>query len=186
MILIGRLLRGAAQLAALIGALALVAMMLQIAADVLARNLFSAPLPFTQTLVTRWHMVAAAFLPLALTEILDRHISVEVVFQTFSSRWRRIVGGAVTLYACAVACVVTWPLWREALKQAAAGAFELENGQAMPIWQPWFCLPAGFALLAAVLLYRAVILWTGAASGMGETRIDAEPDAANPHAGTGA
>ncbi|MEC9432116.1 MAG: TRAP transporter small permease [Pseudomonadota bacterium] len=170
---IGRALRGAADLLALLGAVALVWMMVQVAADVALKNLVSLNAPFTQTLATKWAMVAAAFLPLALTEVLDRHISVEIAFQHFPPRARRIVGGAVCLYASVVTAALVWPMWTEALKRFAAGSFELEAGEAMITWPPFFFLPLGFGLFSAVLLHRAVVLWTGAESGMGETRIDA-------------
>lgn len=181
--MIGKILRLAADGVALLGALALILMMLQVSLDVILKNLFDWPVPFTHTLVTKWYMVAAAFLPLALTEVLDRHIAVELAYQRLPSRGRRILGGAVCLYAGVVTAVMTWPLWGEALKRMAAGTFILESGEPMEIWQAYFFLPLGFGLFSLTLFYRAAILWSGVESGMGETRIDRDADGADAHVG---
>jgi len=178
---IGRMLRWAAEGAAFLGALALAAMMLQVAADVVLKNLFNVQIPFTQTLVTKWYMVAAAFLPLAVAEIQDRHISVELLYQRLPRRARRALGGLVCLYAFGMIAVLMKPLWGEALKRMAEGSYELEGGVPMDTWQPFFLLPLGFALFALVLVYRVIVLWTGAESGLGETPIDEDAPAPGAH-----
>ena len=147
-------------------------MMLQVAADVVLKNLFAIRIPFTQALVTRWYMVGAAFLPLALTEILDRHIAVEVVYQPLPLGLRRALGGAVCLFAALVSGVAVPPLWEEAVKKMQAGAFVTENGSDIAIWGGYFFLPVGFALMTLVLAYRVLLLWTPMPSGLGEVPID--------------
>lgn len=161
--------------AALVGAVAVALMMVQIVLDVVMRNLFQTPMPMTATIVAKWYMVACAFLPLAMTEIVNRHIAVEVVFSALSRRWRRRVGGFACLIAAVVAGGMFFPLWFESVKKFEAGSFIVENGRQIPVWQAHFFLPVGFAIFACVLLYRVVILWTGAKSGMGEAPIDDDP-----------
>ncbi|MEC9431574.1 MAG: TRAP transporter small permease subunit [Pseudomonadota bacterium] len=184
--LVGRALHGIATFCALLGALAIVLMMLQIVADVLLKNLISWPVPLTATLVTKWYMVAAAFLPLGLTEILDRHISVEVVYQQFPARMRRILGGLICVAACAVCICMVIPMWDEALKRFDKGTFILENGDRLIVWPGYFFLPLGFAVFAAVLAWRVTTLWGGVDSGMGEVRLDAVHDRAAEAAREGA
>jgi len=175
---LGRVLRWLTTGCAIVGSAALLLMMLQIAADVALKNLFGWPLPLTATLVTKWYMVAVAFLPLALTEILDRHIAVEVVFHKFPRSWQRIGGGLVCLMSALIVAYLALPLWEEAVKRMNAGTFIVENNVILAIWQPYFFLPVGFGLFAAVLLYRAAVLLGRMKSGMGEVPIDAEDDAA--------
>ncbi len=170
--LTGWILNRLAMAFALIGALCVVLMMIQVTLDVVLKNLFTVRIPFTQALVTRWYMVAAAFMPLGLTEILDRHISVEVLYHTFGSRLRRLLGGAVCLFAACVVAIMTAPAWEEAMTKFHAGAFETENGKDISIWGGYLFLPAGLALMAAILLYRVVVLWTPLQSGMEETPVD--------------
>ncbi|SFH66849.1 TRAP transporter small permease [Albimonas pacifica] len=174
---IGRVLNWISHGAAFVGAVAVVLMMFQIVLDVVMRNLFQAPVPMTTTVVAKWYMVACAFLPLAMSEIVNRHIAVEVVFSTLSKHRKRIVGGFACAVAFVVAAAMVRPFWFEAVKKYEAGSFIVENGRQLPVWQTYFFLPVGFALFAAVLLYRVVVLWTGAKSGLGETPIDADPEA---------
>ena len=170
--LIGRILNRLALALALIGAGCIVAMMVQVSLDVVLKNTLTLRIPFTQALVTQWYMVGAAFLPLGLTEILDRHISVEVLFTTLGTRLRRILGGAVCLFAACVAGIMTVPLWEEAMKKMHVGAFVTENSQDIAIWGGYFFLPVGFGLLTLILIYRVLTLWTPLTSGMGEVPID--------------
>lgn len=178
MILVGRVLRFLANLSAVLGAAAIILMMLQIVADVVLKNLFTYPIPLTQTFVTKWYMVAAAFLPLALTEVLDRHIAVEVVFQALPRRLKRALGGLVCLFAAVIVMLMVQPLWDEAIKKMTAGSFIVEQGYPLIVWPTYFFLPVGFAIFAAILLYRVVVLWTGLPSGLGEVPIDTAHDPA--------
>ena len=171
---LGRILNRLSTLSAAIGGIAVILMMLQIVVDVLLKNLFTWPVPLTANLVTKWYMVAAAFLPLALTEILDRNVAVEVLFQHLTRRWKRILGGAVCLLSAGIAGLMVVPLWDEAMKRMAAGSFIVENGDRLSVWEAYFFLPVGFGLFALVLLYRTVILWTGAESGLDEVPIDTD------------
>ena len=173
---IGRVLNWISHGAALLGAVAVILMMFQIVLDVVMRNLFQAPVPMTTTVVAKWYMVACAFLPLAMSEIVNRHIAVEVVFSTLSKHRKRIVGGFACAVAFVVAAAIVRPFWFEAVKKFEAGSFIVENGRQLPVWPTYFFLPFGFALFAAVLLYRVIVLWTGAKSGLGETPIDADPE----------
>jgi TRAP-type C4-dicarboxylate transport system permease small subunit len=170
--LLGIVLNKLANGLALLGALCIILMMLQVSLDVILKNLFTIRIPFTQALVTNWYMVGAAFLPLGLTELLDRHISVEVLFQALSARMRRVLGGAVCLFAAIVVSFMLFPLWDEAVKKYDVGAFVTENGSDISIWGSYFFLSVGFALLMLILLYRVLVLWTPLQSGMGEVPVD--------------
>lgn len=171
----GRILKWISHGAALLGAAAILLMMIQIVLDVVMRNLFEIPVPMTTTVVAKWYMVACAFLPLAMTELLNRHIAVEAVYSNLPARARRIVGGLACLIACVVATGMVRPFWFESLKKFEAGSFIVENGAQLPVWQAHFFLPFGFAIFALVLFWRTVSLWTGIESGMNEAPIDDEP-----------
>ena len=60
----GRILAGVSTVLAWIGGAALILMMLHIAADVVARYIFNAPLHGTVEIVSAYYMVAVVFLPL--------------------------------------------------------------------------------------------------------------------------
>ncbi len=170
--ILGRIISSLVIASTMLGAVALILMMLQIVADVVFKNIFSWPLPLTSIFVANYYMVIVAFLPLALAEKLSRHISVELLFQHFSSTWKRWVGGCICLFAGVVSAGVAWQLWWEALKRFRAGTFIVEQSISMPTWPSYFVLPIGFGLLALVLFYRTGIVVTGFSSGLHEEPLD--------------
>lgn len=171
---LGRVLAWIVAASTLIGAAAVVLMMLQIVADVLLKNLFTWPIPATSLIVSHYYMVIVAYLPVALSEKLNGHISVELVFRHFSERWQKVVVGIVWLVSAAVAGGIAHRLWFEALKKLSVEANVLESGLKIFIWPSYFVLPLGFGLFALVLLYRFACSVTGLSSGLGEVPYDAE------------
>ena len=169
---LGRILAGLVTASTMVGAVALILMMLQIVTDVFVKNIFSWPLPLTSIFVANYYMVIIAFLPLALAEKLNRHISVELLFQHFSPNWQRWVSGCVCLFSGIVSACIAWQLWGEALKRWQVGTFIVEQSISMSTWPSYFVLPIGFSLFALVLFYRTGIIVTGLSSGLGEEPLE--------------
>jgi len=69
-----------------VGAVILILMMIQVVADVIASNLFKSPIPANSVVVTNYYMVAVVFLPIALAELRDDNITVEIVYQMMSRK----------------------------------------------------------------------------------------------------
>jgi TRAP-type C4-dicarboxylate transport system permease small subunit len=65
-------------LLAIIGALAIGALMLHVFADVVLRNVSNKPIPATYEIVTNYYMIALAFIPLAWVERGGGMVQVEV------------------------------------------------------------------------------------------------------------
>ena len=76
---ISRFLSTCATCTSVLAGAAVALMMVQVTLDVAMRHLFGSPLPGTLTIVSYYYMVIAAFVPLALAEQRDAHISVEFV-----------------------------------------------------------------------------------------------------------
>lgn len=169
----GRMIAVLVTASTILGAVALIVMMLQIVADIFLKNIFSWPLPLTSIFVANYYMVAVAFLPLAITEKLGKHISVELLFHHFSIHWQRWIGGMVCLFSCIVSTGLAWQLWGEAMKRFRVGTFIVEQSISMPTWPTYFALPIGFAILALVLLNRSITTFTGLSSSLGEVSLDA-------------
>ena len=183
-VLAGRLLALLVSASAVAGAAAIVLMMLQIVADVVMKNVFGRPIPLTTVFVANYYMVAAAYLPLALTEKLDRHISAELLVRHMAAAPGRWLRAAVHLAGALIAGAAAWELQVEAAKRFRSGTAVVDLDFTMPTWPSYFILPAGFGLFALVLLYRVLIGVTGLASGLGETPIGAD-DGKSDHAGAG-
>lgn len=180
---LGRLLAWIVAASTMVGAAAVVLMMLQIVADVVLKNLLSWPIPATSIVVSHYYMVIVAYLPVALAEKVNGHISVEIVFRHFSQRWQRFAIGCVWLVSAVVAGGIAHRLWFEAMGKLAVEANVLESGLKIFTWPSYFVLPFGFGLFCLVLLYRFACSVTGLASGLGEVAYDAESaDAASREA----
>lgn len=154
MAVVARLLSGLVTASAVVGAVAVILMMLQIVADVLVRGLFNWRLPLTTIIVANYYMIVVAYLPIALAETLNRNISVEILFNRFSPRWQHVMAAGTFLFSGIVCAGITWELWMEASRKARTGAFIVEHSVSVPIWPSYFVLPIGFGLLALVLFYR--------------------------------
>ena len=91
MVGIGKALARLLDIQAAIGIAAVGLMMFHITFDVIGKYLFNAPLPATLEIVSHYYMVVVVFLPLAMVEKRDAHISVEVLTQNFSDRWQKVI-----------------------------------------------------------------------------------------------
>lgn len=144
----------------MLGIAALALMMLHVNLDVLCRTLFNAPVPGTLEIVSHWYMVAAVFLPLALVERLNAHISVEIVSQHL--RGRALVGLliAASLLSAGYFAILAWQTGIDAIEKFEVR--EITLGQIeLAVWPTRFFLPFGCGLLALLLLYKAWRLAAG-------------------------
>jgi TRAP-type C4-dicarboxylate transport system permease small subunit len=155
---IARFLSTAADSLAVLSALAIGVMILHITADVVIRFVWNAPISGTITAVSLLYMPLIVFLPLAYTEKVNGHISVELVYD-LCPRWLQ----SVLDYAAHALSLVTYALlsartWTEAISKYKIGSAEMEGGVRIVTWPSYFFLPVGFALIVAVIVYRIVIL----------------------------
>ncbi len=146
---LGRVLAWLVAASTMIGAAAVMLMMLQIVADVALKNLFNWPIPATSLIVSHYYMVTVAYLPVALSEKLNGHISVEVIFRQFSARWQKLVIGVVWLVSATVAGGIAHRLWFEALKKMPGEANVFASGLKLFHWPLYFVRPVGFGLFGA-------------------------------------
>lgn len=169
---IGRILGRVTDILAFFGCVGVVLMMLHITVDVFMR-LIGHPIPATVTIVPHYYMLPIIFLPLALAERNDAHITVEVLVQFF----RRNVQKALAVVAWAVSVgvfgILFYQTLLDALDKSEKGTFIMEVDWRIPIWPSYYFLPVGFGLVILVLVYRIVITITGTRSGLGEIQHDA-------------
>ncbi|MDD7972432.1 TRAP transporter small permease [Roseinatronobacter alkalisoli] len=143
----------------LIGAVAVVLMMLHVSLDVVLLNLFRLSMNTTPEIVARYYMVAVAFLPLGWLTLRNQMIAVELLDFAMSRPVRLVSDFVIYVIAAGVYAVMTYANWLKALREAKSGAYvELVSVQ-MPVWHSYFLVPAGFALatLACVLMALAIL-----------------------------
>ena len=146
--------------------------MTHISLDVLLRWL-GLPIPATVTIVPHYYMLPIVFLPLALAEKNDSHITVEILVQLFRSRLQRILAVCSWLFSAAVFSILFYQTFLDALDKMSVGTFMIEVDWKIPIWASYFFLPAGFGLVILVLLYKIITTISEAESGLGEKQHEA-------------
>lgn len=135
-----------------VGAVAVIAMMLHICADVISRKLFGAPIVGTLEFVTYLYMIAVVFLPLAMTQVERGHVIVEVFSQHLGPaklRWLDIFAQVVT--AIYVGFVGWWGM-REALRATQRGEVIAIVGWDVPLWPTRWLLVFGLTAMLLVVL----------------------------------
>jgi len=153
--------RFVARTSAFVGAVILMAMMLQITVDVFMRNLVGAGFPATADLVSRYYMVAVSFLPLAMTQVADRHIEATIFTDKLRGGARLAVLGLGIALGIAVFALLAWGTAAEAVRQTARGAYVEAGTIHFPTWPSYWILPVSAVLMLAVLAIRMVRLARG-------------------------
>lgn len=159
---------------AFFAAVAVIGMMLLVASDAIARQVFSARIPFVSVIVANYFMVAISFLPLALAEAQDRHISVDLVYGHLRAGAQRVVTLLIHVLAALTSAGLCWTMWDEAMRRFNSGSVAVEDGVSMAIWQGYFLLPAGFGMLALTYILRIILGIAGADEARVPLIMDAE------------
>lgn len=171
MIWLGRLLGRGIDITTVIACAAVVFMMAQIAVDVTGRYIFNTSMPATIAMVANYYMVMVAFLPLALTERRNDHISVELVATQMPLGMQRHLYAWTHLFSGVVLGFLAYAGWIEATTKHAISAFIIERGIRVPVWPSYYLLPLGCGMMSLVLLYRFLTYLFSSRSGLGETPV---------------
>lgn len=143
---------------ALIGGVALVLMMVHINLDVIGKYVFGIPIQGTIEIVSAYYMVAVVFLPLAMVERADAHITVELVSQHLPERAHEILVALASLAAALYFALFTWQTWLDAVSKFEVGETTVGN-VVVVVWPSRFMLPIGLGLITVLLVYKAVRLF---------------------------
>ena len=172
MVRLGKILASITQLWAFFACVAVVLMMTHISLDVLLRWI-GFPIPATVTIVPHYYMLPIVFLPLALAEKHDSHITVEILVQLFRVRLQRILAVCSWFFSAVVFLILFYQTFLDALDKMSVGTFMIEVDWKIPIWASYFFLPAGFGLVILILLYKIITTVSGMESGLGEKQHEA-------------
>jgi len=160
---VDRWLGRAVNLTSVIGTIAVGLMMLHITVDVVGKFIFSQPVPATITMVSSYYMVVVAFLPLALAERRNAHISVEVLTELFPPRMQYHINGLTYLLSAAVFGLLAYRGFTNAYNKQDMGSFIMEQGTKVLIWPGHYLLPIGAALMVLVLVFKFISYLSGRA-----------------------
>ena len=156
---------GISRAATVIGIIAMALMVLHITVDV-ALRLFGIALPGTVAFVANYYMLFVTFLPLVVVERQRAHIDVEVVAQHFPAPLQALLRILAWILVAAVLAFLGWESSHEAMRAYRARMFIIEQSVRIETWIPYFTLPAGYFLAAAVAVLRIAVTAASLAEGL--------------------
>ena len=144
-------------LLALIGALAIVTLMLHVGTDVVLRNTANTPIPATYEIVTHYYMIALAFIPLAWVERGGGMVHVEVIEPFLSPRALIWSDRLVALISTVIYGALAWVTWLTALRNFDTSVFVMAQSVRVPTWPAYFLVPLGFGLATLATAIRLIV-----------------------------
>lgn len=144
-----------------IGGFGVIAMMLNIVADVVAKLVWNAPIQGTVEMSSYYYMVALVMLPMAFVEMQDQQISVDLLFNHFPNWLQKVALIFSCLAAAAILAVMTWRTGLDAVRALRVGEVVM-GGREVIVWPSRMVLPLGFGLASFAALLRAVLVLRGA------------------------
>lgn len=141
--------------------LLVVAMMLQISADVVLKYLTTSHIPANIEIISNYYMVGIAFLPLAFAEHRNGHISAEVLTRMLSFRTQKAALAFAWALSVLIYGILTYRSFFDAVEKHAIGVFVFSQGIRLDVWPAYYFLPIGFGLICLAVIYRLAILLLG-------------------------
>jgi len=155
---------------ALLGAIGIAAILVQVTADVVLRYLFNTPVPATLELVSRYYMIAIAFFPLAWVERRGDMITVDIFSGIYGSGGVRLLDIAMSLIGAALYALLAWTTLAKALAEYEIGSVVMSLTTSVPVWPTYWVLPIAFVAASVISLTRALLLIAGEGFPQGDDR----------------
>jgi TRAP-type C4-dicarboxylate transport system permease small subunit len=133
-----------------ISSIFLVLMMLHVTADVLMKYFFNSPIEGTFETVTYYYMISIVFLPLAMVELRNEHIYVDLFVRRLPERIQQ----GIFIFACFTGIVyfsiMTFQTFIDALKATAERETVMSN-YLFYVWPSRWALPIGMGCMVLAL-----------------------------------
>jgi TRAP-type C4-dicarboxylate transport system permease small subunit len=126
-------------------------MMALTVADVFLRKVFSKPI-LGSVEVTEFMMVTVVFFSLAQTEVLNRHVKVDLVMSRLSKRTQGLIDMITRLVCFLLFCGITWSTLIYSGRMRASG--EVSQDLWIPVYPFVYIVAVGCALLTLILLVK--------------------------------
>jgi TRAP-type C4-dicarboxylate transport system permease small subunit len=143
------------------GGIALVVMMLHITAEIVLRSLFNVTIPGTIEFVSVYYMVVAVFTGLALVQLVNEQVIVEIFLQWLTERKLRLVDAFAGILTAGYGAFLAYGAWLEARSATRFGEMVPVRGFDLMTWPSRWVAVAALALMAAFALVQAVGLFLG-------------------------
>lgn len=148
-----------------VGGVAMTCMMLNVAVDIITRNILQVAVPATLELVSYYYMVAVAFLPLAFVQRYRQHVMIELFTMWLPRRVNAFIDAVVYLLGAIALGFFTVATFGKAVHMTAIG--EMQFGVIdVIVWPGRWCLPLGLGAMALQLLLQSTAEFAFAVKGI--------------------
>lgn len=152
-----RLIDGVAAVALALGAIAIAALALIGAVDVIGTSAFHKPLPSALEF-SQIALVIVVFLGLAQAQRRNAHITVDIFSQNFQGGLWKLSQTAALIAALCFFGAIAWFGGGEALHSFEISEMS-QGAMPVPVWPGRFLLAAGAVIAALVALKQLIVLW---------------------------
>jgi TRAP-type C4-dicarboxylate transport system permease small subunit len=140
----------------MIGAVAIVLLMLHVVIDVTGRYLFNHPFPGTIEAVSYYYMVILTALPFAYVTRSQGQISVEMFTSGLPKRWVCLFEAIAGVLTLIYVCVMAWKIGQEADTMTAIGEVHDAGTMQFVTWPSRWVPPIAFGVMACAVVLRLV------------------------------
>ncbi|SFP78328.1 TRAP transporter small permease subunit [Tranquillimonas alkanivorans] len=144
----------------LIGGLGVLALMVNVTADVVSKFVWNAPIQGTIEVSSYYYMVALVMLPMAFVELEDEQISVDLLFNHFPGPLQRVSLVLTCLATTGILWTMAWRTGLDALRAWNIGEVVMGSREII-VWPGRMMLPLGFTLAGLAALVRLVMVLRG-------------------------
>lgn len=144
----------------LMGGAGVVLMMLNVTLDVVLKAFWNTPIQGTLEISSYYYMVAIVMLPMALVELDDEHVVVDLVYNRLPGWVQRIVLVIACAAAVAILAVMTWRTGQDAIRAWRVGEVVMGSREVI-VWPARVMLPIGFGLSTVAASLRMVMALLG-------------------------
>lgn len=139
-----------------LGAIAMLLMMLHVVADVSGRYIFNHPLPGTLESVSYYYMVMVLSLPFAYVTRMQGQITVEMFTNWLPQRWIKLLDACAGVLTLVYVVVMAWQMGQSAVAMTKIGEIQDAGSFQMITWPTRWFPPVGLGVMACAVILRIV------------------------------
>ncbi|MBO6720063.1 MAG: TRAP transporter small permease [Rhizobiaceae bacterium] len=139
-----------------VGGAVLMVGIFHVAADVILKYVANQPIPGTIIYVSNYYMTMAVYLPLAMAEMRNQHIIVDL-WPDSAPHWLNLLGLRFTwALSAGIYLLLAWNTLQDASRKMSEGEYVLDQGGLVITWPSYYVLPFSMLVVASLLACKIV------------------------------
>lgn len=160
----------------LVAGIGIILMMIHVAADIVAKFVFNAPVVATLEIVAWYYMVATVFLPIAWIQIRKKHLMVELFTRQMAPRRLAMLEAAIAVLSAIYVGILFYLTVETAIEKTISWEVQDVTYFDLPVWPSRWFLPLPVGAMTVILILQAVRDIRFALTGAGEPSLQPTAD----------